>query len=614
MIACPRCGQPCPPDAAFCASCHLMFAPGGTVAQQQGYGERETYGTHELSVRDLLSEDALPDWLREAGGGRDGQGYGQAPSAQAAPGYAAPAWGGQQPPQPGYGAAPGWGAPPIPQPGYGAEMPAWGQPEPGRGAPAGGMPRGPMAGRGAAQHLFDESALPDWLRQPGPPQRPALEAYPTLQQQMPAAGYGAPPPFSPSYAQPPQPYAAAAPFPRVEQGNSYQPPSPETSLTAQSLIDASALPGWLRGEPQSPQSPPANPNAAYRGANGLPGQSLVEESALPTWLRAEPASPSPAASAGPPNAGQAGQAGASIADWIAGSTANDALPPWLSQAYGAAQVGQAPPVARPPQAPAWPAPQSQSPAAAPIPGNWGNNASADGGLAASQLMDESALPDWLRAQGASLASPAAAGWPAPLPQSANAPAPRPPYSPALAPAAGTAPWGSAAAESQPVAQRFSASDLIDPDALPSWTGGSQEPLGAARDSFGAPPAPSANGSSWLDEGGYPDDPWGDPASRSARLPAVRRDEPAAGPRRVPRGGPLADGELPPWLQGGGPEGDSPPMGSRGARGAPPSWPVENTTYGASEDAGAPDGPGYEESQDGGRRRGRRGWRRRGQRE
>lgn len=483
---------------------------------------------------------------------------------------------------------------------------------------------GPLAGSGAAQHLFDESALPDWLRQPGPPQRPALEAYPTLQQQMPAAGYGAPPLVSPSYAPPPQPYQAAPQFPRAEQGNSYQPPSSETSLAAQSLIDASALPGWLRGDPQSRQSPPANPNAAYRGASGMSGQSLVEESALPAWLRAEPASPSPAASAGPPNSGQAG---ASIADWIAGSTANDALPPWLSQAYGAAQVEPAAPPARSPQAPAWPAPQSQSPAAGPMPGNWSGDASvANGGFAASQLMDETALPGWLRAQGAALASPGGAGWPQPAPpaQSATAHVPRPPQSPILAPAAGTAPWGGAGVESQPVAQRFSASDLIDPDTLPSWARGGQETPGAARDSFGAPPAPSADGSSWLDEGGYPDDPWGDPASRSALLPAVPRDAPAAGPRRVPRGGPLDEGELPPWLQGAGPEAGSPPMRGRGARGAPPSWPVEDTAYEGSEYASARNDLGDEEPRDGARRRGRpsqrdegrgwRGWRRRGQRE
>lgn len=606
-----------------------MFAPDGAAAQQQAYGGRAAYGTHELSVRDLLSDDALPDWLRGGGGGEGGgvQGYGQQPAGPVDPRYGAAAWGGQQPPQPGqgYGAPPGWGAQQAPQPGYGAGMPAWGQAEPGRAAP--GMPGGPVAGGGAAQRLFDESALPDWLRQPGVPQRPALEAYPTLQQQVPPTGY-APAPVPPSYAPAPQPYAAGSPFSRAEQGGAYQQPSSQTDLSGQSLIDASALPGWLRGEPQAPQSPPANPNAAFRDASGMRGQSLVEESALPAWLRAEAPSASPSSAAAGP------RAGASIADWIAGSTANDALPPWLSQAYSAAQIGPAPgtPAGTPP-APGRPAQPARPQVAAPTPGGWGDDAgAANGGYAASQLLDQSALPDWLRAQGAAAASPMGGAWP-PAAQpaagsTARVPQPRFPAGPPES-ASGPASWGDPSVDSQPVAQRFSASELIDPDALPSWARPGQEPLGAAREPYAAPAAPSPGGAqSWIDEGGYPDDPWSDAASRSARMPAVAGEDHATAVRRALRGSPLAADELPPWLQGTGPDAGSPPMSGRGARPGPPSWPVEDPAYGDGEYAGALDdqddgepwdsrrhrGLGRQARRDEEQGRGRRGWLRRGRRD
>src|SRR6185369_8172541 len=85
-------------------------------------------------------------------------------------------------------------------------------------------------GRMNAGAFFDESALPDWLRQsPDTPQMPS------------------PPQNMPGQAMPPAMGGASA-FPSIEQAGQYQAGPPAVGgMPANSLLDSSALPQWLGG-------------------------------------------------------------------------------------------------------------------------------------------------------------------------------------------------------------------------------------------------------------------------------------------------------------------------------------------------------------------------------
>lgn len=92
---------------------------------------------------------------------------------------------------------------------------------------------------------------------------------------------------------------------------------------------------------------------------------------------------------------------------------------------------------------------------------------------------------------------------------------------------------------EPEPQRFSASDLIDPDVLPGFIGGGNLgaiPASPAQSPFGAPAASNgsrsrAPGGSWADR-----DAEADPSSNQ-------------GYGRSGRGAPIPEDELPEWLQG-----------------------------------------------------------------
>lgn len=518
VMPCPRCGYPCQAGTAYCPSCQLQLVPGAARpagddqmpdwvrTMQAGQSSRGSMPAPDgvgFSARSLMNDDALPQWLREAGAGAGG-------GAE------------QAPPQQGY-PAPGYGAPGAGMGGIGGAP--WGQQAGQQGAWYGQPP----AQNGAAQRLFDESNLPEWLIQPGangsPPQR--YDAYPTARQPAPYGGYGGQQPPAPNGYNGYNPPAASPSnaFPGIEQAGAY-PPAPSGALSGNSLIDGGALPGWMRGDPTPARGDPA---AAYRDAGGMRGSSLIDGNALPAWLRNQPdagaGSPQPIPPAPPQPQPSAGP---SIANWIGASAANDPMPSWLGQAYSDARV---PPLQAPPQPPAqgmmggagWP-PNAAFP-------NGAGAAPSPGTLNANALMDESALPEWLRAQGQ---APAGAGWGAPPSQMA------PPHSGTLAdmhtvrmPHQGyQAPpdpaRGGFADEPEP--QHFSASDLIDPDLLPGLLGAAPP----ARAPFGAPAGNNgARSRAAEDWAGYD----------------VDADQPR-GP--AGRGAPIPDDELPDWLQEPGP--------------------------------------------------------------
>ncbi|MFI5274674.1 MAG: hypothetical protein ACHQ4H_16710, partial [Ktedonobacterales bacterium] len=271
MMPCPRCGYPCQVGIAFCSSCQLQLTPDAPhyaspdqmpnwvrsmqAGQSQGWGPGGPQqaqmgpagqmggpgdmpdGMQPFAARSLMNEDALPDWLRQAasaapppqyGGGTGGLGQG----------------GWQQPPGGGYGQDSWQQQPQQPQ-------------------------QQPPAPDMTAQRFFDESNLPDWIRQPGRPgsDAPQLDAYPTLHQPGPH-----------SYAQAPQP--APGGFAPSAQAGGYQTES--DAVSGLSLLDAGALPGWMRGE-QVPANGNPSPSAAYRDAGGMRGQSLVDDASLPAW-------------------------------------------------------------------------------------------------------------------------------------------------------------------------------------------------------------------------------------------------------------------------------------------------------------------------------------------
>jgi hypothetical protein len=404
---------------------------------------------------------------------------------------------------------------------------------------------------------------------------PSHGAYPGYPQQT-AQG---PAPAAPSsYGAPPQPYqqntawpgaGVGNAFPSIEQAGSHQPPPAQTGgVAGQSLLDPSALPQWLSGQRGAPQAPlgggPSNPG-------GMAAQSLIDENALPQWLRAEP--PTPAAPAMPAAAPQPGQP--NVSEWLTSSAASEPMPPWLSQMYNDTQGAQ-------PQAPSAPT------AATGMPPGGAQLAPSGGTLPANGLMDETALPDWLRSQAAE--------------PGRGAPAQEERAAPRYVPGSG---FG-AAPESQPADEntgeepvaRFSASDLIDPDSLPSWaqgaSGGTQAQPTFSSTSGWTSQMPEAGTSShagaagpsggWqsdelaasrggtppsLDwQGGVPADrdPWG----QSSWQPNASWPSDSGYGGRAPdsarrRGPPIPPNELPPWLRGGqsgqGAAGGYPPAGA-----------------------------------------------------
>ncbi|HKV82940.1 MAG TPA: hypothetical protein VJN88_00190, partial [Ktedonobacterales bacterium] len=184
MTNCTRCGQPIYPGASTCPTCGAYLVPTAQAGQPNGaapFGGGQWQapaspypsgqlngGNGSFSASSLVNNDALPDWLAQASSGALGPipgsprangsgGYGGAQPQE----YGQPAWyggAGQAPAPGGYGQMPGPG-------GYG-QMPGPGGY--GQAPGSGGLGQAPVAPSygSSSRELFDESALPDWLRQP----------------------------------------------------------------------------------------------------------------------------------------------------------------------------------------------------------------------------------------------------------------------------------------------------------------------------------------------------------------------------------------------------------------------------------------------------------------
>jgi hypothetical protein len=458
-----------------------------------------------ISMNSLVNEDALPEWLRSAANS------GALPTRPAPPEFQ----GTGSPSYTPYGQA-STARPPVP--------------------PAPSAPTG--SGSLRANNLFDESALPEWLRTGAAGQSPVLP--PTSRQFPPTPReglYNAPLEGSPmgptgtmgqvGPARNPGPYAASA-FPGIEQAGSFQSPTPpQSGMPGPSLIDTNALPQWLSGRPEADRS-----NSGYgRDASlGIPAGSLVDENALPQWLRNEHPAPSNQPAASSP--------------WNAPPAAHEPMPSWLSQGYSDAR-GIPRMDASPSQSSAWNSyvptgtgalGQAYQPAPGTVPGT----------IAAGEFIDESALPEWLRSQGGTPTSGA-------QPQ-AQQPSVTPPTN-------------------GPASTTFSASDLIDPAALPEWVRGSDA----------GPTATFSSTSGWTSRQPVPPaaEPPSSPISRNELPPWLMTSGSApASPRRpqTPPARQRTPSPSPAWQDQVGNSGRLGPGGQRGT-GAPRGTGVPRGTGG-----------------------------------
>ncbi len=560
MMPCPQCGQPVTIGSPACPTCGLRFGaqvergrPGGNVPQ----GGQAPF------------DDGMPGWLRQIQGGPGGQTPPQAPQSYQPPasqlpanslmsGDALPGWLREVGATP---AAPNPYAPPTQAqmpPNYPSRMPQQPFQQPQWPQQMASDPRDPRQQRipspgGAAiasNALFDEASLPEWLRQSGGQggDQPTIQQAPSYAPPSRVPFNGASP-----YAPPaPNGYPAAEPtaqsaFPSLDQAVALPRGLPSPAISPVPQGDGGTLPGWLGGGMQPPDS------GQRSGVAGMAAQSLIDETALPTWLRSQPQVP------------QARQ----------GQLAQPANTP--SVAWGA------PP---PPAAPQWNQPAEhtfQSPAPQQV--------------GAGSFVDEGALPGWLRAQSGGQPSPGAgygpmnaaqqnAGMDGGYLQAGGAQGTQPQYGPGDH------------AEHAP--GQFSASDLIDPKALPSWV----QRTGDAQASFSS----SAGWSVQQPTTRQPRPDAADLASRgvtgrqpaydvySEREPSPQRED-LAPPERGRQTGayPAASGqipqnELPPWLQGAPSAGagrgrsgsyEGQPSAQRGRQDDPYQDEWDNPTYDAA---------------------------------
>jgi hypothetical protein len=316
------------------------------------------------------------------------------------------------------------------------------------------------------------------------------------------------------------------------------------NLAANALFDAGALPTWLGGAGTNGQ--PARPGATPLGGDGLQMSTLVDERALPMWLRQEPEAP-------PAQTPQPG----SVSRWLSAPVTEEPMPSFLNQVYDTAQVSR---TATPPGPPSyWGA--AAMPATPPMPG----------AVPSANLVDDSALPQWLRAQvdgQPSFQSPAA---PAYQPPTYQAPG-------AFGAAFDDAPpsWGGPAPAADPApangpAGSFAASDLIEPGAVPAWVRQGAPP---AQQEFSStkgwtdhhPAQAPGNAAAGGQQGMGMNPGWDVSALRapsaSANLPSWLQ-APSAPAEPAPAGGwsaptghhraresRIPPAELPPWLQNG----------------------------------------------------------------
>jgi len=382
VTTCPRCGQPLQAPVPACPRCGQRFAPPPQQYQANGYdGAAPARGYQAppqqpqspqqyqqqprqpapaarpgFSVQDLVSEEALPDWLRQASaesaqptqrqpipgapasayapqqpypsayppanqppaqgyGGYSGNGYGNGYGNGNGNGYGgyppAPASAGEPPAQrpdasafPSLESAGSYQAPLVGGGGMPASslldpnaLPTWLGGQQGQAAPD-----GMRGGEGMrAQSLVDEAALPGWMRnEPASPAQAPVAAPPP-----PAApGWGGYPAPSVSHAAPAGYAGMRMPVQQQMQPmQQMQPPAApvpmngQPGFSANQLIDPAALPEWMRNQGQAgapqPSGMPQSPGAAAPVQPGWSASDLIDPSMLPGFVRGNEA-PMPA--------------------------------------------------------------------------------------------------------------------------------------------------------------------------------------------------------------------------------------------------------------------------------------------------------------------------------
>lgn len=497
MIPCSICGFQNENGVSYCANCGSPLVP----AQPRGYNGGYP---HTISQND----DDAPDWFRNFRDqqmnpqvGQMGQ-FGQPPYPSQQQGY---------PPVQPMSAANGnenqmW-VPPEQWNQQGQQRPGNIPPQPNSdpwNMPPQQMPPQPeQRGNFSRSSLF--SSTPDWLHQG---EQQMISEYQQPGMNIPPAQYGQPQPqYDPNAAweafQQPQQPQMNQPSPWQSQQDNTPPPS--SWAQQQGGYDPAA---W--GAPQQPIAPAVQQNMRAR--------DFIDETALPEWLRSYPDMSQQPPAGGSPAPGQWGAPQPTPNSHWSMPQQNPPSPWSLPQpqdnpGWGNPQPlpdqGWGPPQQANPMSgnPAWGAPQQpagwgmQQPPAAEIPGT----------LNAAQLIDESALPSWLRNNdlGNPQQHPSGAYSPTPqmqgngwnMPQNNAPPSPwqMGQYNdPAIMDTSripnSTLPPTNPAAESE---QRFSASDLIDPGLMaqfqdashqnPQWN---QSPA-PQQFGWGAPPQPAS---------------------------------------------------------------------------------------------------------------------------
>jgi hypothetical protein len=281
------------------------------------------------------------------------------------------------------------------------------------------------------------------------------------------------------------------------------------------LIDDGALPGWMRsGRHDANDANPSQPHPTLRpaslpgpntddSARGINAQSLIDEQALPSWMHENKQTTGPI----PPG----GIAASSLVQ-------PDAAPDWMKSLQSTPAAGPATPATPPGQA--LPPGQYMQQPAAPVE----NKAR---GFSAGDLIDQQALPSWMRGQDAQSGTPdrgqvapanlspsfdvnALSPWaqgngyqrsggfaPAQqaVPPVSNAPAR--PAAPIQGPVMQQSPVWQPPAPQQPMGAQnapgmgnnLSASSFIDPNALPEWlrSAGSQTAQPQGPGTYAGPP-------------------------------------------------------------------------------------------------------------------------------
>jgi hypothetical protein len=230
-----------------------------------------------------------------------------------------------------------------------------------------------------------------------------------------------------------------------------------SSFSTADFIDEDSLPSWMRAErndardntganfPVSarPPLPDLGIDGNYPPATGIPAQSLLDEQALPPWMREG------AQSATTPGNAQERISASSLVQ-------SDNMPDWMKSLQG--NQGSAPSDMRSnavnPFAQSSQPIKSQIPPTPQIPMTPQQNPNASlSGFSARDLIDPQALPSWMVQQGGQNA----------MPRSERNQASSP-HIPVPSQLSNQVPPPSA----RPGQQGFSARDLIDPQALPSW--------------------------------------------------------------------------------------------------------------------------------------------------